>query len=73
MQVMTSSSNGESIFKRRLAEALLEEIGFPFDGEGSTPDDKLPPLPQLNEQEPVAHRRAAKPRCRFLRSAKTSC
>jgi CubicO group peptidase (beta-lactamase class C family) len=47
MLVMTNSSNGEGIFKP-LAEALLGETGFPFDWDGYTPYDKLPPLPKLS-------------------------
>jgi len=43
MLVMTNSSNGEGIFKP-LAEALLGETDFPFDWDGYTPYDKLPPL-----------------------------
>jgi CubicO group peptidase (beta-lactamase class C family) len=50
--VMTNSSNGEGIFKP-LAEALLGETGFPFDWDGYTPYDKLPPLPKLKERKPV--------------------
>lgn len=52
MLVMTNSSNGEGIFKP-LAEALLGETGFPFDWDGYTPYDKLPPLPKLKEHKPV--------------------
>ena len=47
--VMTNSSNGEGIYKP-LVEALLGETGFPFDWDGYTPYDKLPPLPKLREQ-----------------------
>ena len=50
--VMTNSSNGEGIFKP-LAEALLGETGFPYDWDGYTPYDKLPPLPKLKEHKPV--------------------
>jgi tetratricopeptide (TPR) repeat protein len=50
--VLTNSSNGEGIFKP-LVEALLGETGFPFDWEGYTPYDKLPPLPKLKEHKPV--------------------
>jgi CubicO group peptidase (beta-lactamase class C family) len=50
--VMTNSSNGEGIFKP-LAEALLGESDFPFDWDGYTPYDKLPPLPKLMEHKPV--------------------
>jgi hypothetical protein len=52
MLVMTNSSNGEGIFKP-LAEELLGETGFPFDWDGYTPYDKLPPLPKLKEHKPV--------------------
>jgi CubicO group peptidase (beta-lactamase class C family) len=52
MLVMTNSSNGEGIFKP-LAEAFLGETGFPFDWEGYTPYDKLPPLPKLKEHKRV--------------------
>ncbi len=52
MLVMTNGSNGEGIFKP-LAEALLGETGFPFDWDGYTPYDKLPPLPKLKEHKPV--------------------
>jgi CubicO group peptidase (beta-lactamase class C family) len=50
--VMTNSSNGEGIFKP-LVEALLGETAFPFDWEGYTPYDKLPPLPKLKEHKRV--------------------
>ncbi len=50
--VMTNSSNGEGIFKP-LVEALLGETAFPFDWEGYTPYDELPPLPKLKEHKPV--------------------
>jgi CubicO group peptidase (beta-lactamase class C family) len=53
MLVMTNSSNGEGIFKP-LAEALLGETGFPFDWDGYTPYDKLPPLPKLKEHKKVS-------------------
>jgi len=53
MLIMTNSSNGEGIFKP-LVEALLGETGFPFDWDGYTPYDKLPPLPKLKEHQPVA-------------------
>src|ERR1035438_6050084 len=52
MLVMTNSSNGEGIFKP-LAEELLGETGFPFDWDGYTPYDKLPPLPKLKEHKLV--------------------
>jgi CubicO group peptidase (beta-lactamase class C family) len=50
--VMTNSSNGEGIFKP-LVEALLGETGFPFDWDGYTPYDKLPPLPKLKQHKQV--------------------
>lgn len=50
MLVMTNSSNGEGIFKP-LADALLGNTGFPFDWDGYTPYDKLPPLPKLKEHK----------------------
>jgi CubicO group peptidase (beta-lactamase class C family) len=50
--VMTNSSNGEGIFKP-LVEALLGETAFPFDWDGYTPYDKLPPLPRLKEHKKV--------------------
>jgi hypothetical protein len=53
MLVMTNSSNGEGIFKP-LVEALLGETGFPFDWDGYTPYDKLPPLPKLKEHKKVS-------------------
>ena len=52
MLVMTNSSNGEGIFKP-LVEALLGETAFPFDWDGYTPYDKLPPLPKLKEHKRV--------------------
>lgn len=52
MLVMTNSSNGEGIF-RRLVEELLGETTFPFDWDGYTPYDKLPPLPKLKEHKRV--------------------
>jgi CubicO group peptidase (beta-lactamase class C family) len=50
--VMTNSSNGEGIFKP-LLESLLGETAFPFDWDGYTPYDKLPPLPRLKEHKRV--------------------
>ena len=52
MLIMTNSSNGEGIF-RPLVEALLGNTAFPFDWEGYTPYDKLPPLPKLKEHKIV--------------------
>jgi CubicO group peptidase (beta-lactamase class C family) len=50
--IMTNSSNGEGIFKA-LIDALLGPTAFPFDWEGYTPYDLLPPLPKLKEHKPV--------------------
>jgi CubicO group peptidase (beta-lactamase class C family) len=50
MLIMTNSSNGEGIF-RPLVEALLGDTAFPFDWEGYTPFDKLPPRPNLKEHK----------------------
>lgn len=52
MLVMTNSSNGEGILKP-LVEALLGETAFPFDWDGYTPYDKLPPLPKLKKHKRV--------------------
>jgi CubicO group peptidase (beta-lactamase class C family) len=50
MLIMTNSSNGEGIF-RPLVEALLGDTAFPFDWEGYTPFNELPPLPRLKEHK----------------------
>ncbi len=50
--IMTNSSNGEGIFKP-LIDALLGPTAFPFDWEGYTPYDLLPPRPKLKEHKPV--------------------
>ena len=50
--IMTNSSNGEGIFKP-LIGALLGPTAFPFDWEGYTPYNLLPPLPKLKEHKPV--------------------
>jgi len=50
--ILTNSSNGEGIFKP-LIEALFGETGFPFEWDGFTPYDKLPPLPKLKEHKRV--------------------
>ena len=50
--VMTNSSNGEGIFQP-LVEALLGETGSPFDWDGYTPFDKLPPIPKLKDHKRV--------------------
>jgi hypothetical protein len=52
MLATTNSSNGEGIFKP-LAEALLGETSFPFDWDGYTPYDKLPPLPKFKGHKSV--------------------
>lgn len=52
MLMMTNSSNGEGIF-RPLVGALLGETAFPFDWDGYTPYDKLPPLPKLKEHKRI--------------------
>ncbi len=51
--IMTNSSNGEGVFKP-LIDSLLGETAFPFDWEGYTPYDKLPPLPRLKEHPKVS-------------------
>ena len=48
--ILTSSSNGEGIFKP-LIDALLGPTAFPFDWEGYTPYNLLPPLPKLKEHK----------------------
>lgn len=55
MLLMTNSSNGEGIFKP-LVEELLGETAFPFDWEGYTPYNQLPPLPKPKEHKPVTLR-----------------
>jgi CubicO group peptidase (beta-lactamase class C family) len=50
--VMTNSSNGEGIFKP-LADALLGNTGFPFEWDGYTPYNLLPPLPKLKQHTPI--------------------
>ena len=51
--IMTNSSNGEGIFKPVL-DAVLGETRFPFDWEGYTPYNLLPPLPKLKEHKRVS-------------------
>ena len=46
--ILTNSSNGEGIFKP-LIDGLFGSTGFPYDWEGYTPWDKLPPLPPLKQ------------------------
>jgi len=50
--ILTNSSNGEGIFKP-LIDALLGPTAFPFDWEGYTPYNLLPPLPKLKEHKHV--------------------
>jgi hypothetical protein len=50
---MTNSSNGEGIFKP-LIESVLGATSFPFDWEGYTPYNLLPPLPKLKEHKKVS-------------------
>lgn len=50
--ILTNSSNGEGIFKP-LIDALLGQTGFPFQWEGYTPYNELPPLPKLKEHKHV--------------------
>jgi hypothetical protein len=52
MLILTNSSNGEGIFKP-LADALLGPTGFPFDWDGYTPYNLLPPLAKLKEHKQV--------------------
>jgi len=50
--IMTNSSNGEGIFKR-LIDSVVGPTSFPFDWEGYTPYNLLPPLPKLKEHKRV--------------------
>jgi hypothetical protein len=50
---MTNSSNGEGIFKP-LMDSVLGPTAFPFDWEGFTPYNLLPPLPKLKVHRKVA-------------------
>ncbi len=50
--ILTNSSNGEGIFKP-LIHSLLGNTGFPFEWEGYTPYNLLPPLPKLKEHKRV--------------------
>jgi CubicO group peptidase (beta-lactamase class C family) len=50
--VMTNSSNGEGIFKP-LVDALLGNTSFPFEWDGYTPYNLLPPLPKLKQHAPI--------------------
>jgi CubicO group peptidase (beta-lactamase class C family) len=51
--IMTNSSNGEGIFKP-LIDSVLGATSFPFDWEGYTPYNLLPPLPKLKEHKKVS-------------------
>ena len=51
--IMTNSSNGEGIFKP-LIDSVLGATSFPFDWEGYTPYNLLPPLPKLKEHKTVS-------------------
>jgi len=51
--IMTNSSNGEGIFKP-LMDSILGATAFPFDWEGYTPYNLLPPLPKLKEHKTVS-------------------
>jgi CubicO group peptidase (beta-lactamase class C family) len=48
--IMTNSSNGEGIFKP-LIDAVVGPTQFPFEWEGYTPYNLLPPLPKLKEHK----------------------
>ncbi|HXX24247.1 MAG TPA: serine hydrolase [Terriglobia bacterium] len=48
--IMTNSSNGEGIFKP-IIDSVLGATSFPFDWEGYTPYNLLPPLPKLKEHK----------------------
>jgi CubicO group peptidase (beta-lactamase class C family) len=50
--ILTNSSNGEGIFKP-LIDSLLGATGFPFDWEGYTPYNLLPPLAKLKQHKQV--------------------
>lgn len=51
--IMTNSSNGEGIFKP-LIDSVLGATLFPFDWEGYTPYNLLPPLPKLKTHEQIS-------------------
>ena len=51
--IMTNSSNGEGIFKP-LTDSVLGATSFPFDWDGYTPYNLLPPLPKLKEHMRVS-------------------
>jgi hypothetical protein len=50
---MTNSSNGEGIFQP-LIDSVLGATSFPFDWDGYTPYNLLPPLPKLKEHKKVS-------------------
>jgi CubicO group peptidase (beta-lactamase class C family) len=50
--IMTNSSNGEGIFKP-LIDALLGDTKFPFEWEGYTAYNLLPPLPPLKQHKNI--------------------
>jgi CubicO group peptidase (beta-lactamase class C family) len=50
--IMTNSSNGEGIFKP-LIDSVIGPTSFPFDWEGYTPYDQLPPLPPLKQRKTI--------------------
>lgn len=49
---MTNSSNGEGTFKP-LIDSVMGPTSFPFDWEGYTPYNLLPPLPKLKQHKKV--------------------
>jgi CubicO group peptidase (beta-lactamase class C family) len=51
--IMTNSSNGEGIFKP-LIDSVLGATSFPFEWDGYTPYNLLPPLPKLKEHMKVS-------------------
>jgi hypothetical protein len=51
--IMTNSSNGEGIFKP-LIDSILGPTLFPFDWDGYTPYNLLPPAPKLREHKTVS-------------------
>ena len=53
LTIMTNSSNGEGIFKP-LIDSVLGVTSFPFDWEGYTPYNLLPPLPKLKSHKRVS-------------------
>lgn len=51
--IMTNSSNGEGMFKPAI-DSILGPTSFPFDWEGYTPYNLLPPLPKPKEHKTVS-------------------